>query len=175
MKNVWPKIALLVLCCGAIGFELWHFGSSPRPTPQNSGPAVPRRKPDFVLLPVSETATYADIFGSSKLRVESWEPTLGDINDLERNLPQISTLSAEFHDSNRHIDDAREYFRQYLPVTIKGTNLVFVNAFCHIDPEVSKEWRKHLMIGNDGGKCFWHATYNPSTHTFSDLIVNGLA
>ena len=30
------------------------------------------------------------------------------------------------------------------------------------------------MIGNDGGKCFWHATYNPSTHAFSDLIVNGM-
>ena len=174
MKTNWPKIALLVLCFGALAFELWHFSSSPRQTRQNSGPAVPRSKPDFVLLPVSETATFAGLFGSPKPRVESWEPTLGDINDLERNLPQISTLSREFHDPNRRIDDAREYFRQYLAVTVDGKDLVFVNALCRTDAEVFKEWRKHLMIGNDGGKCFWHATYNPSTHAFSDLIVNGM-
>jgi hypothetical protein len=136
---------------------------------------VPRTKPDFVLLPVSETGTFAEFFGEPTPRVQSWEPTLGDINDLESNLSQISTLSAEFHDPNRHIEDARDYFRQYLAVTMKGTNLIFVNALCRIDPEVSKDWRKHLMIVNDGGKCFWHATYNPSTHAFSDFTVNGIA
>lgn len=113
------------------------------------------------------------MFAKPKPRIQSWEPTLGDINDLESKLPQISALSAEFHDPNRQIDDAREYFRQYLAVTIKGTDLIFVNALCRLDPEVSRDWRKHLILVNDGGKCFWRATYNPSTHAFSDLVVNG--
>jgi len=174
MKISWLKIALLVLCCAALAFELWHFRSAPR-SAQAHPPVVPRSKPDFVLLPVSETATYSELFGEPKPRIQSWEPTLGNINDLESNLPKVSTLSAEFNDPNRHIDDARDYFRQYLAVTVKGRNLVFVNALCRIDPQVSSAWRKHLIMVNDGGECFWHAMYDPSTQKFSDLTVNGVA
>ena len=172
MKTSWLKLALLVLCCAALGFELWHFRSSPR---SDSAPKLQRHKPDFVLLPVRETATFAGSVGSPKPRIESWEPTLGDINDLESNLQQISTLSQEFHDPNRHIDDAGQFFRQYLAVEVDGKKLIFINALCRIDPANSNDWRKHLIATVDGGKCYWKAFFNPSTHTFSNLIVNGIA
>jgi hypothetical protein len=28
-------------------------------------------------------------------------------------------------------------------------------------------------VVRDGGKCFWHATYDPATRSFNDLSVNG--
>jgi hypothetical protein len=172
MKTIWPKIALLVLCCAALGFELWHFRSSPRTA---SAPKLQRNRPDFVLLPVSETAIFASSVGTLKPPIESWEPTLGDINDLESNLHQISTLSQEFHDPNRQINDAGQYFRQYLAVEMDGKKIIFVNALCRIDPGDSNDWRKHLIETVDGGKCYWKALFNPSTRTFSNLIVNGIA
>jgi hypothetical protein len=171
VKKIWPKIALLVLCCAALAFELWHFRSSPKSA---STPNMQRNKPDFVLLPVREVATFAGSMRRPKPRIESWEPTLGDINDLESNLQQISTLSEEFHDPNRRIDDARQYYRQYLAVEMNGKNVIFVNALCRIDPGDSNDWRKHLIDTVDGGKCYWRAFYDPSTHAFANLIVNGL-
>ena len=172
MKISWPKIALLVLCCSALAFELWHFRYSQKSA---SAPNLHRNNAHFALLPVRETATFASSLGNPKTRIGSWEPTLGDINDLESNLQQVFTLSEEFHDPNRRIDDPRKYFRQYLAVEIDGKNVVFVNALCRVDPADSIDWRKHLIETVDGGKCYWKAFYNPSTHTFSNLIVNGLA
>lgn len=133
-----------------------------------------RNEPDFALLPVGETDTFARSIGNAKLRIESWEPTLGDINDLESNLQQISKLSEELHDPNRRIDDAGQYFRQYLAVEMGGENLIFVNALCRIDPAHPNDWRKHLMETEDGGKCYWKAFYNPATHRFANFIVNGI-
>ena len=164
------KIALLGLCCVVIAFEVWHLrsGSGVRPTAS----AEHRHKPDFVLLPESEVATFAQTFADPKPRVESWEPTVGDIDDLKSNLAQISALSSKEPDTNRHIDHPDQYFRQYLAVVVNGKKIIFVNAMCSVD--AGQHWRKRLALANDGGRCFWHAIYDPATQTFSELNINGL-
>jgi hypothetical protein len=171
MRTTWPKIALLILCCAALAFELWHFRSkSPSQEPHRT--IAQKNKPDFALLPASEIAGFSkDYLVNPKIPVASWEPTLGDINDLESDLSQISALSEKLKDANRRIDDPKQYFRQLLAIRMDDKNLIFVNALCRPHPD----WRKHLLVVLDGGKCFWQGTYDPSARTFSNLIVNGVA
>lgn len=173
MKTIGIKLAFLVLLCGVVAFEVWHFRGAQTPAQQSQGATAPKNKPDFVLLPASELATFASLTETSKSRIESWEPTVGDMNDIEANLAQIAGLSNSDPDVNRHIDRPDEYYRQYLAVVINGKKKLFVNALCSVDQDPI--WRKRLDLVADGGKCFWHAMYDPSTQKFSDLTVNGRA
>jgi hypothetical protein len=172
MKTIWLKIALLILCCAALGFELWHFRSGSTPTRQSSGAVAMKNGPDFTLLPASEIELWSKYFASGS-HAESWEPTLGDINDVEADLAQITALSNSDPDVNRHIENPQEYYRQYLALQIDGRRKFLLNATCSIDHDPN--WRKHLVVVMDGGKCFWHAMYDASTRTFSELSVNGRA
>ena len=172
MRNGWVKIALLVLCCAAIAFELRHFRSASTPTRQRSRLVARKSGPDFALLPASEIEPWSKYFAPGS-RAEGWEPTLGDMNDLEANLAQITTLSNSDPDPSRRIDNPAEYYRQYVAVRIDGKRRIYLNALCSVDQDAN--WRKRLIVVLDGGKCFWHAMYDPSTRTFSNLTVNGRA
>lgn len=165
------KLALVLLLCVVLAFELWHLRGRMHSSQQQATQSTPKRRADFVLLPASEIATYARFFPDPKAQMKNWEPTLGDINDVEANLSQISALSSKEPDPDRHIDDPNQYFRQYLAVAINGRKTIFVNALCNVEPDGS--WRKHLVIVADGGKCLWNAVYDPSTQKFSNLRVNG--
>jgi len=168
MKNIWLKIALLVLLCGALGFELWHLRSSSGSAPHNPTPSA--HKPDFALLPATEIAAFNNTYGkllSLGVHVQSWEPTLGDMQEAEDELPQISKLTNKNLDSNAHIE-ASQYMRQYLAIAVDGENLLFVNGLCPNPYGANNDWRKRLTFVNDGGPCHWQAIYNPSTHTFAD-------
>jgi hypothetical protein len=165
------KIALVLLCCVALAFEVWHLRSRVPSDQCQAAQAAPKHRPNFVLLPATEIATYTAFFGDPKPRTENWEPTVGDIDDLEAHLSQIAALSSQEQDANRHIDDPRQYFRQYLAVAVNGKKLIFVNALC--SGSQPPNLRKQLILGADGGKCFWHAEYDPATQTFSNLKVNG--
>ena len=172
MKSLWPKIALLVLCCAATAFELWHFRSASTPTRQSSRSVAKKNGPDFALLPASEIEPWSKYFAPGS-HAETWEPTLGDMNDVEANLAQITALSKADADPSRHIDSPGEYYRQYLAVLIDGKKNIYVNALCSVDQE--SNWRKRLIVVADGGKCFWHAMYDLSTQKFSNLTINGRA
>jgi hypothetical protein len=167
------KIALVVLFCAALAFEIWHPRSPRAPDQQQTAQTTPKHKPDFALLPATEIASYAARFADPKPSMENWEPTVADINDLESSLPQITALSGKQPDANQRIDDPDQYFRQYLAVVVNGKKTIFVNAMCRTEP--GEDWRKHLTLVMDGGKCFWNAVYDPSTRTFSNLVVNGRA
>jgi hypothetical protein len=131
-------------------------------------------KPDYALLPESEALAFAKAFGEdSKTRMESWEPTVADIEELEASLPQISALNENGKGPSRHIDDPHGYMRQYLAVVLDGKPKIFVNALCMTAPDDPNEWRKHLVLAFDGGTCFWRAVYDPSTQKFSNLAING--
>jgi hypothetical protein len=172
MKNSWPKISMLVLCCGALAFELWHFRSGSAPTDRTPGTTARKSVPDFALLPADEIEVFSKYFAPGT-HAESWEPTLGDMNEVEADLAQITALSKTDPDLNSRIEGPQEYYRQYLAVKINGREKLFLNATCSIDHDA--DWRKHLTVVRDGGKCFWHAIYDLSTQRFSDLSVNGRA
>jgi hypothetical protein len=164
-------VGLALICLIAIGLELRHLRVSPVPRTAR----VARFTPDFALLPGSEAIAYAKLFGeNSKTKVESWEPTVADIEGLETNLPQISALKESSSGPSRHIDDPHRYRRQYLAIVQDGRPRIFVNALCKIDADDSNTWRKHLELASDGGTCFWQALYDPSTQRFSNLMINGV-
>jgi len=175
MKTIWPKIALLLLCCGAVAFELWHFRSGPTSVHQHPSLAAAKTVPPFVLMRPSEVIPIARFFAGPEAKIESWEPSMGDINDVDANLGQIPRLSSEYPEMFRHIDTATPYFRQYGAVVINGRKSFVVNAFCPSAEDESGLWRKHLKVANDGGKCHWKALFDVSTHKFTQLAVNGLA
>jgi len=171
MKISWPKIALLASLCGALAFEAWHFRATKISAGQSQGPLTRKNKPDFALLPATETAEFARRFVESGVQVKSWEPTVADMNDAESSLSQISALSSK--NPGDQINHPEQYFRQYLAVSIDGKKRLFLNAFC--TSRGDGYWRTHLVFVYDGGNCFWHATYDPSTQKFSELRVNGRA
>jgi len=172
MKRSWLKIALLVLFCSALGFEIWHFRSGSGPAGQGPGSTTRKAAPDFTLLPATEIDVWSKYFASG-VHAESWEPTLGDMNDMEADVVQITALSKSEPDSSRRIESPKEYYRQYLALQINGNRKIFLNAICSVDHEPN--WRKHLVVVRDGGKCFWHAMYDLSTRTFSDFSMNAQA
>ncbi len=170
------RIACLVLICLiAVGLELRHLRVTSPPSPSRNTQLKHMPKPDFALLPETEATAYANLIGSdSKTKVQSWEPTVGDIEGLEANLSQIPALMANGEKPSRHIDDPHQYVRQYLAIVQDGKPRIFVNALCSIDAGDSNKWRKHLELAADGSACFWQAWYDPSTQKFSNLIVNGV-
>jgi hypothetical protein len=173
MKNR-AKIALLVLCCVVVGFEVWHFRTAPSSGRQVPAPVSQKSKPDFVLLPASEVTGIARFFADPKSSIGSWEPTVAEMNDIEANLSQISALSKKDPDPNRQIDSPGEYFRQYVAVVIDGRRTILLNALCAIGQDNSGSWRKHLVLVSDGGKCYWKAMYDVDSARFTKLSVNGV-
>ena len=153
------------MLCAAVGWEWWHFRSASNSARQAASFAH-KNAPDFALLPASQIQPWIEYFSPGS-HVESWEPTVGDIEGAESNLSQISA-------QRNDIDDARKYFRQYLAVVVNGRRTIFLNAFC-TNQGHENDWRKRLVFVYDGGKCFWHATYDPATQKFSELAVNGVA
>ncbi len=51
--------------------------------------------------------------------------------------------------------------------------MIYVNAFCDDGP--LSYWREKLVLILDGGTCCWQAFYDPSTSTFTELRINGVA
>ena len=165
--------SLVILCLIAILLVVRHRHQAPTIAPSQHGNSGTRAGIEYVLLPASEGVAYAKVLtGGSKAKVQSWEPTVADIEGLEANLAQIPSLLE--NGQNRHIDDPHRYHRQYVAFTQDGTQKIYVNAFCSTQGSDPNEWHKHLVIALDGGTCFWHALYDPSTQKFSDLAINGV-
>ena len=164
--------SVLVVAGGAL--ELRRLRVEPFPATEPHAGVGHFAKPGYTLLPESEVTAYANFLSlAGKVDVRSWEPAVGDVENLEANLFQISALDETAPGSTRHIDEPDRYFRQYLGIVQSGKKWIFINAFCWTDN--SDESRKHLDVVYDGGKCFWQAWYDPDTQKFSSLIINGVA
>src|SRR6266568_461067 len=166
---------LVVLCFSAIFLAVRHRRQTPATAPAHQGNSGTGVGIEYVLLPASEGAAFAKLVtGGSKAEVQSWEPTVADIESLETNLPQISSLTENGQNSGRHIDDPHRYLRQYVAIDQAGKQRIFINAFCINQAANPNEWHKHLVFVVDGGACFWHALYDPAAQKFSDLEINGV-
>ena len=126
------RIAALVLFAFiAIGLEVRHLRVAPLPAKAHPAGLKPIASPPFALLPESETANYVKYFSADpKSEVQSWEPTVADIDGLEANLPQISTMSESGPGQSRHIDDPKQYLRQYIAIVEAGKQKIFINSLC---------------------------------------------
>ena len=170
------RIALLVIFCCIAGVLAWrHLRVAPVPVLGHRTNSNHIGTPAYALLPESEATAYAKLFSEHpNAEVQSWEPTVADIEGLETNLAQISSLKENGPVPSRHIDDPTQYFRQYVAIVEAGKRRIFINALCMKQGSDPGDWRKHLEIVYDGGTCAWHAFYDPSTQTFSNLKINGV-
>jgi hypothetical protein len=150
----------------AAAFELGNLQAQSLPQVSH------KTKPEFVLLPGSEVKALVRLLDGSAGPVESWDPTVADINGLEGNLSQIRELQEKI--SGRHIDHPDQHFRQYLAIEVGGRKLIYVNAGCSVDARALDVWRKRLYIVYDGGTCFWQVFYDPAKKQFFDLTINGV-
>jgi hypothetical protein len=166
---------LVVLCVVAIFIMVRHRHPAPTSTLAQHGNSGTKVGIEYVLLPASEAAPYAKLFSADhEADFQSWEPTVADIEGLEANLPQISSLADSEPNPRRHIDDPHHYLRQYVAFTQGGKQKIYINAFCSTQRADSIDWHKHLVLAIDGGTCFWHALYDPATQKFSSLAINSV-
>jgi hypothetical protein len=69
------------------------------------------------------------------------------------------------------IIDISKYKSQYFPVmNQKNEKEVWVNCFCN---DLDLNWKKEIVVGVDGGICFFNVIINLSTGKFYRLLVNG--
>ena len=174
-KGIWIVLSL-VLVLIASAFCAKRFRISPLPAIGQSAYQPPSLKPGSVLLPASEIDSYIKFYlGETKDAVLSWQPSQVDLDNLENNLLQISSMRENVPGPGRHIDDPNKYFRQYLAIIQSGKMQIFVNAMCTNAGNDSDEWHHHLQIVYDGGNCYWQVFYDPATQKFSNLMINGRA
>ena len=62
------------------------------------------------------------------------------------------------------------YRFQFQGRLINGRRVVFVNAYCWLDPEMSEE---NFFTLSDGGTCFFDTTYDVNTKTFGRIGFHG--
>jgi len=144
MSNRIAAVTLLVLSCGC----------SPRSSGQQS-----------VVLPVHQ-------HGTTVWTTEPWTPTAAELAELESRITDVSKLKPDEPRDTRSITSPEKYFRQYLPYMHAGKKWVSINAFCRVPTYT--DWHQTYVSVVDGGDCYWKALYDPVTHQFSNLRINGL-
>ena len=127
----------------------------------------------WVILPPGAANTIPVKLFDDSIHLGSWQPSQADIDGLETNLKQVSTLKPTgWGSSPVRIEHPERYYRQYIGMTDPRQRLIYVNAFCNEPPE---NWKAQLYIVMDGWTCYWQAFYNPTTKQFSNLLINGRA
>jgi hypothetical protein len=108
-----------------------------------------------------------------------WDPSEGDIRQLEIRLPDLAQLvSTNRHGVNGPIGDPRTTHRQYIGVVAGGRHYIYVNAWDADEFMLQKEkdaWRHVAYVVCDGGPSHWGVLYDPQTGKFSALEGNGEA
>lgn len=153
MRAAWVKASSILL------FLIWIGGAQ-------------EQSAKSVLLPSREAKHVRDFYLRGKFG-GTWQPTAADINHLQSELHQIARLNSQTWGPSIHIEHPETYYQQDVGIVFNEEKVIFVNAFCSVSD--IPHWRDHLVVVADGGSCFWHASYIPSTRTFFDLEINGRA
>ncbi len=89
----------------------------------------------------------------------------------------IKTIDEIFRDciSKNNIDTSYfHYKRQYVPFIDKtGKKKIWINCFCSDLNDEFPNWKKSIVIVDDGGSCFFNIMINLVDNSFSNFEVNG--
>ena len=99
-----------------------------------------------------------------------WTPSQEQIDKLERMLPAFVKAQSKNHSRHPKIKLSK-YKRQYFGYSLNGKKVIYVNAFCH----AFAYWEKTFLLVEDGGQCFFQATFDPESDKFISFNVNGEA
>jgi hypothetical protein len=99
-----------------------------------------------------------------------------EVHNILEEARYIKLLSAHPNDKFEKGDfiiNLSQYGRQYVAYyNKKGEKEVWINCFCAV---INDEWKKAILIGSDGGNCFFNLTINLSTEKITEFSVNGNA
>ena len=111
------------------------------------------------------------IFASSWTHVprdEAWHVDDSTMKTVRTELkPAVRKAAKSIREPLRRWSTYRFQFQGRL---IDGRRVVFVNAYCWLDPEMSEEI---FFTLSDGGTCFFDTTYDVDTKTFGPMGFHG--
>ena len=103
------------------------------------------------------------------------ERCLSDYNiEQKKQFEQLKSENPDYDFKVEHfVIEFSRYRRQYIPtINSKGEKEVWINCFCRT---YDRDWRKELIIVEDGGNCYFNLKVNLTTNKCFDLMVNGNA
>lgn len=104
-----------------------------------------------------------------------WEPSLKDIESLERLIPVYVSTHPPKH-APELFRRLAQYKRQYVGLVQKGNKIIYVNFFLWNDSNGGPyDRRRHAVVICDGGKAFWGIEFDVVSGAFSNLFTNGVA
>jgi hypothetical protein len=106
--------------------------------------------------------------------IDYWTPTEAQVMALEAGLVPFleSEVSADYYRYG-FWEDLPTYKRQYFGITFnQGQPLILANYFC---VDQFEYWLDTYVMVMDGGDCFFHLLYDPTSASYSDLRINGEA
>ncbi len=117
---------------------------------------------------------------------DSFQPTDNDYRKAETIL--LKGLKSEKEKYSLFLDsiNIRNYYRQYVFFSkTNGDSMVYVNGFCELlkQPVDSCntiiwkpiDWKKTIVIVEDGGDCYWRILINLTKKNFDFFMINGEA
>jgi hypothetical protein len=121
------------------------------------------------IVPADMVADY--LWSLSGVTVQgTWTPTEEQIATLEASLPGFLRVApAAVPDLT---DRVPSYHRHYAGYVADGRALILVNAYC--EPVGGADGSEPVIV-MDGGDCFFHVAYDPTSGAFEDLSINGEA
>jgi len=99
----------------------------------------------------------------------AWQPGQETLGQIQSNLEPLVTSQLNAQHKKSRIKFA-DYTFQYQGQQSIGRKYVLVNAFCR-KPE--GDLTKDFYFVFDGGLCFFHVKYDPSTKEFYEFEFNG--
>lgn len=102
-----------------------------------------------------------------------WTPSVDDILKLEEKIAEyLSQNSNQFYRQPTVWERLDEYQRQFIGLERGGRQIIYGNFFCN---NIGMDWRKILVIVDDGGDCYFQVEYDVESGLFIKLMVNGEA
>ena len=142
--------------------------------------------------PILYEKKYTIINDTSQLKwindsiISIWTPNFKDYRIAESILDSALIDHKNEYWSRLDIKTSKDYYRQYVFYkNSQGDLMVYINAFCEIFqlPVDSSgiwirkpyDWKKNLLIVQDGGDCYWTIKINLTKKMYFDFYVNGEA
>jgi len=149
--------------------------------PHNKTPVIYSSKHSHLIS--IDTSKYAIIkfdANSNNIFDKSYKPTTLSNDDIIQIEKLIAKKILEINNEVKSkgviksdlIKNPEKYYKQFIPViNSKGEKEVWVNCFCSI--EYSPNWKKNIVIVEDGG-CYFQLKINLTKNILYDLTINGV-
>ena len=165
-------LAMSLVACSSLPGEKPPVDVPSTGTPENLENPTTTANKNWVVITkerAEEMRVTAWLVGSDGL----WTPSADDILKLEEKIAEyLSQNSNSFYSQPPVWERLDEYQRQYIGFERGGRQIIYGNFFCN---NLGMDWRKKLVIVEDGGDCFFQVEYDVESEMFIKLLVNGVS